>query len=92
RLADADAAAAAALAVSTLVHESSGIGMRPPAVGSRDGTPWEVTLDVSSGQVAATIAHLLNAVGSTRVTDVKVAERSIDEIFSEIYRQPRSEL
>ncbi len=48
----------------------------------------QVTFDVSVRQAAAMIAKAMASFGAERIADLKVGERQIDEIFSDIYNKP----
>ncbi len=59
-----------------------------PAPGAAAENGLTVTFDVGVDQAAAAMAQILQGLGPERVVDLRVGERELDDIFSEIYRKP----
>ncbi len=51
-------------------------------------TPEQLTFDVGIKETAGVIAETIAEIGAGHVHDLKVSERELDDIFSEIYRKP----
>lgn len=81
-LADVSAEAAARSVVSAAAARGEPVSLR-------ETDAKTVTFDVAVRHAAAAIAAVLETVGASRVTDLKVGERPLDEIFSELYRKPK---
>jgi ABC-2 type transport system ATP-binding protein len=91
-LSDAAALGEARAALARLSADPAlGVAPHPPRAdaGDETGVPLalEMRFDVAPRHAAAVVTRLTVAVGEARVADVKIAERPLDEIFSEIYRQ-----
>jgi ABC-2 type transport system ATP-binding protein len=85
-----DQAAADAAARHIDAVRAGGLAIGAARVAVSDDRP-EVRFDVPATSVANAVARVLAAIGPEKVVDLKVTERPLDEIFSEIYRQgPKS--
>lgn len=53
---------------------------------------FTVTFDIGADRAATALAEVLTGLGPERVHDLRVGERELDDIFSEIYRKPSAEV
>jgi ABC-2 type transport system ATP-binding protein len=79
-----------ATADATRLAGSEPVKLRP-AVETTDAATLTLTLDVAARRTPTVLAKMLGALPEASVLDVKVGERALDEIFSELYQKPRSD-
>ena len=56
---------------------------------SNDSEARDVRFIVSRSRIAESLGRILLNIDASAITDLKVSERGIDEIFAEIYRRPK---
>lgn len=72
------------------VVSASGQGINLVEKADQAFPPFELLFDVAVQDAAPFISRLVSQFGPSDVVDIKVSERPIDDIFSEIYQQPEA--